>query len=94
SGQRKTYISSADWMVRNLHFRIEVAFPIFSEKLKKELMDILELQLKDNVKSRNLAYQHINEYVKNDEDKKIRSQIETYKYYKSLLRITQPSIEE
>ncbi|MEP7195865.1 MAG: polyphosphate kinase 1 [Saprospiraceae bacterium] len=84
SGEEKIYISSSDWMVRNLHFRIEVAFPIYSPQLKQQILDILEIQLKDNVKARSMNYQNMNEYISNNETKKIRSQIETYKYYKGI----------
>ncbi len=93
-GEEKIFISSSDWMVRNLHFRIEVAFPIYSEKLKKEIKDILDLQLKDNVKARFIEYQHVNEYVRRDTDKKNRSQIETYKYYKAILKAMNESDEK
>ncbi len=84
--EEKIFISSSDWMVRNLHFRIEVAFPIYSTRLKREITDILNLQLRDNVKARSIEYLHMNEYVKTEDDKKIRSQIETYKYYKNKLK--------
>ncbi|NOT36548.1 MAG: polyphosphate kinase 1 [Saprospiraceae bacterium] len=93
-GEEKIFISSSDWMVRNLHFRIEVAFPIYSEKLKKEVLDILDLQLRDNMKARSIEYQKMNEYLKNTEEKKVRSQIETYKYYKNLNKIASPETDE
>lgn len=83
-GEEKIFLSSADWMVRNLHFRIEIAFPIYAEPLKKQVMDILELQLNDNVKSRSINYLETNQYISNVHRKKIRSQIETYKYFKEL----------
>lgn len=50
------YISSADFMTRNLNRRIEVACPVLSSKIRKQIMDILEMMLKDNVKARNLRY--------------------------------------
>jgi len=83
-GEEKIFLSSADWMVRNLHFRIEIAFPIYAEPLKKQVMDTLELQLNDNVKSRSINYLETNQYISNFHRKKIRSQIETYKYFKEL----------
>ena len=47
-GEEKVYLTSADWMERNLHRRIEVAFPVYSEKLKRQIVDILKIQLEDN----------------------------------------------
>ncbi len=78
-GKEKVFISSADWMVRNLDHRIEVACPITDPNIKKELRDILEIQLCDNVKARLLYNKLGNEYVPT-EGKKVRSQIETYQY--------------
>ena len=50
------YISSADFMTRNLNRRVEVACPIKSPKIRKQIMDILDIMLRDNVKARNLRY--------------------------------------
>jgi polyphosphate kinase len=77
NGKRDTYISSADWMVRNLDHRVEAACPIIDEKLKKELIGILGIQLQDNVKARVLDRDFTNNYV-NLPGKKIRSQAEIY----------------
>ena len=49
--KNKVYISSADWMTRNLDNRVEVTCPIFQNDLKKEINDIFEIYWKDNVKS-------------------------------------------
>ncbi len=81
-GQEKVYLSSADWMERNLSFRIETAFPIYDPKLISEIKDILNIQRSDNVKARSLHYHHINEYLPNHSDLAIRSQHETYFYLK------------
>jgi polyphosphate kinase len=81
-GNEKIYLSSADWMERNLSFRIETAFPIYDPKIIAEIKDILHIQLSDNVKSRSLNYNHINEYKLDDADLSIRSQHETYFYLK------------
>ena len=51
-GDEKVYISSADWMVRNLDHRVEATCPVFDEDIKKVLKNILEIQLSDNVKAR------------------------------------------
>ena len=47
-GKETIYLTSADWMQRNLHRRIEVAFPVYAEPLKRQLIDILKIQLEDN----------------------------------------------
>ncbi len=47
-GEEDIYLTSADWMQRNLHRRIEVAFPIYTESLKRQIIDILKIQLEDN----------------------------------------------
>ncbi|HPG11289.1 MAG TPA: polyphosphate kinase 1 [Chitinophagaceae bacterium] len=78
-GKEKVYISSADWMVRNLEHRVEATCPIWNEDIKQELTDILNIQLEDNVKARWLDNNLSNEYVKTTK-KKIRSQVEIYNY--------------
>jgi polyphosphate kinase len=47
-GEENIYLTSADWMQRNLHRRIEVAFPVYTESLKRQIIDILKIQLADN----------------------------------------------
>lgn len=79
-GKEKVYISSADWMVRNIDHRIEAAVPILDKHIQQELKDIINIQLSDNVKARTLDNQLNNEYVNPRNTKKIRSQIETYNY--------------
>ena len=79
-GNEKYFISSADWMVRNLDHRVEVACPIFDKEIQKELKDILNIQLSDNVKARILDNELSNIYVDSYGSKPVRSQIETYNY--------------
>ena len=62
-GEEKVFISSADWMVRNLDHRVEAAIPILEPELAKELKEIIQIQLKDNVKARILDPQLANDYV-------------------------------
>jgi polyphosphate kinase len=81
-GKEKIFISSADWMIRNLDHRVEVTCPIMDEDIRKELKDIINIQLHDNVKARWLNNQLSNEYVQAD-GVQIRSQIETYHYLKN-----------
>lgn len=80
-GNEKVFISSADWMVRNLDHRIEVATPIFDNAIKKELIDIINIQLRDNQKARVLDADLLNKYVPLS-GKKNKSQEETYNYLK------------
>ncbi|WP_461399792.1 polyphosphate kinase 1 [Flavitalea sp.] len=79
-GDEKLFISSADWMVRNLDHRIEVTCPILDENIKKVVKTILQIQLADNVKARLLDNELSNRYVRNTDHKKIRSQVEIYNY--------------
>lgn len=79
-GDSKVFISSADWMVRNLDHRVEVACPITDKKIKKELLDILNIQLSDNVKARRLDNGQKNLMIEAMGKTKVRSQIETYNY--------------
>ncbi len=79
-GKEKIYISSADWMVRNLDHRVEAAVPIVDKAIQKELKDIIQIQLSDNVKARILDSELHNNYVPYTGKKKVRSQIETYIY--------------
>ena len=78
-GKQKVYLSSADWMLRNLEHRVEATCPVWHPELKQELIDILNIQLGDNVKARRLDNELSNDYVRTDK-KKIRSQVETYKF--------------
>ncbi|MFV0605862.1 MAG: polyphosphate kinase 1 [Niabella sp.] len=81
-GKQKVFISSADWMLRNLEHRIEATCPVTNKELKNELIDILNIQLRDNVKARILDNHLSNQYVKSN-NSKIRSQEATYKYLKN-----------
>lgn len=85
-GDEKVFLSSADWMKRNLFHRIELGFPIYDPVLKKEILEILNFQLRDNTKARIL-----DEDLKNNHlpytGIEFRAQSETYemlrnKYYK------------
>ena len=80
NGKEKIYISSADWMVRNLDHRLEAAIPIVDKEIRQELKDIINIQLSDNVKARVLDKTLSNTYVPFNGKKKVRSQIETYHY--------------
>lgn len=79
-GKEKVFISSADWMVRNLDHRVEVTCPIFDKEIQAELKNILQIQLSDNIKARKLDNALGNQYINPRNTKKIRSQVETYNY--------------
>jgi polyphosphate kinase len=79
-GNEKIFISSADWMIRNLDHRVEAAIPIKDKALCTELKDILHIQLQDNVKARVLDNALQNKYVPSAGKKRVRAQIETYNY--------------
>ena len=80
----KIYISSADWMTRNIENRVEVSCPIYDENIKKELLETFEISWNDNVKARLLNEDQNNEYRKNNKTK-IRSQLALYDYYSKKL---------
>jgi len=86
-GKEKVFISSADWMLRNLDHRVEASCPILDERLKQELKDILNIQLQDNVKARSLDNNLSNDYVRIDNAVNIRSQVETYNYLHSKIPV-------
>jgi len=80
NGDEKVFISSADWMVRNIDHRVEAACPIMDKEIIKELKEILDIQLHDNIKARILNNDQNNLYVNPRNKKKIRSQVEIYNY--------------
>lgn len=84
-GEPSYYISSADWMQRNFDHRVEVLCPIRDQKIQKELWDMIQIQLKDNVKARYLQSDSLNQY-RITNTKECRSQFEIYDYYKRKLR--------
>jgi polyphosphate kinase len=84
NGHPLYFITSADWMVRNFDNRIEVACPIYNKDIQQEILDMINIQLKDNVKARILGPGEANKYKKTGR-KQIRSQIETYNYFKKKL---------
>jgi polyphosphate kinase len=47
----EVYLASADWMKRNLYRRIEVGFPVYDENLKAQLLQLMDMQLRDNLKA-------------------------------------------
>lgn len=81
NGEENVYLTSADWMSRNLHRRIEAAFPIYSEKIKREIIDILLIQLQDNTSAVWLN-ENLENVFKHDEKPPVRAQQAIYEYLK------------
>ena len=80
NGDPKYYISSADWMYRNLNKRVEIFVPIYQKDIKRHLQALMNLQLSDNVKARSLDHGQVNKYIQNQEQVLTRSQMDTYRY--------------
>jgi len=81
----KVFISSADWMTRNIDNRVEVTCPIYDNDIKQELIDIFEICWSDNVKARIINEKQDNTYKRNDLPK-VRAQFATYDYYLNKLQ--------
>lgn len=79
-GNEKVFISSADWMVRNIDHRVEAACPILEKVLRQQLIDMLNIQLSDNTKARLLDNEQKNQYVNPRNKIKVRSQTEIFNY--------------
>jgi polyphosphate kinase len=82
---RRVYMSSADLMVRNIDFRVEVAFPIYDKKVQQEVVDMMELQMRDNFKARILDETQSNRYVDGTEPSH-RAQYDMHAYFTTLHR--------
>ncbi|RAV28610.1 polyphosphate kinase 1 [Sinomicrobium soli] len=79
-GDPMVYISSADWMTRNIDFRVEVSCPVYDEDIRKELIETFEIGWSDNVKARVISVAQDNAYRKKGHPE-VRSQVATYEYY-------------
>jgi len=76
----KVYLSSADWMERNLSRRFEVGFPIYDPILKEEIIDLMKIQWKDNTKARIINKIQNNTYRKSIAKARSRAQVDAYAY--------------
>ncbi len=84
AGEPKVFISSADWMVRNLDHRVEAACPVYDKEIQQELIDILNIQLAENVKGRILDNEQRNNYVTRKKgEQALRSQLAIYGYLRN-----------
>ena len=87
-GDPEVYISSADFMTRNLDARVEVTCPIYDPEIKQELIDNFDLGWKGNVKARYHSENMDNKYrVRKDNEPIFRAQLETYKYYQNKIKV-------
>lgn len=82
-GQSLVYIGSPDWMRRNLYRRIEAVTPLLDEKLKQEMIDMLNIQLKDNQKAVWVDENLHNIYKRDETAEPIRAQYAFYEYLKA-----------
>ncbi|HHG3225342.1 TPA: polyphosphate kinase 1 [Vibrio parahaemolyticus] len=87
-GDPQVYISSADWMTRNIDHRIEVAAPVRDPRLKQRIIDITNIHFTDTVKARFIDKEMSNSYVPRGNRKKVRSQVAIYDYLKNIEKQT------
>jgi polyphosphate kinase len=87
SGDPEVFISSADFMTRNLDSRVEVTCPIYDADIKEELLETFEIGWKANVKARLHSETLENKYRKRPDEKPFRAQLETYNYYRNKLEV-------
>ncbi|WP_099609614.1 polyphosphate kinase 1 [Vibrio coralliilyticus] len=93
-GDPQVYISSADWMTRNIDYRIEVAAPVRDQRLKQRIIDIINIHFTDTVKARWIDKEMSNTYVPRGNRKKVRSQIAIYDYLKNVEKQTKKRKEQ
>ncbi len=88
----EVYISSADFMTRNIDGRVEVTCPIYDERIKNELIDIFNIGWKGNVKARLHSDKLDNKYRVRGSNAVFRAQQETYNYYLNRLEVISESL--
>ncbi|WP_075181459.1 polyphosphate kinase 1 [Pantoea sp. 1.19] len=83
-GDKKVFLSSADWMTRNIDYRIEVAVALLDPVLKQRVLDIIAILLSDTLKARYVDKELSNRYVPRGNRRKVRAQLAIYDYIKNL----------
>lgn len=84
-GKELVYISSADWMSRNIDGRIEVSTPVFDPEVKQTILDVIGIQLQGNAKARIIDKTQSNSYKRKPGEPLFRSQVETWHYFNNKL---------
>jgi polyphosphate kinase len=92
-GNLDVFISSADFMTRNLDARVEVTCPIYDEDIKKELIETFEIGWKANVKARIHSIDLANKYRRRGDEKPFRAQLEMYNYYQNKLDVIAETVK-
>ena len=92
-GNPDVFISSADFMTRNLDARVEVTCPIYDEDIKKELIETFEIGWKANVKARIHSNDLANKYRRRGDEKPFRAQLEMYNYYQNKLDVIAETVK-
>lgn len=80
-GKNLTFIGSADWMPRNLDRRIEVMVPVIDPEIKREMLAIIDMGLRDNISARVIDGNGTNDIHKTDGEAIFRSQSKLYEHY-------------
>lgn len=80
-GKNLTFIGSADWMPRNLDRRIEVMAPVIDPEIKREMLAIIDMGLRDNISARVIDGNGTNDIHKTDGEAIFRSQSKLYEHY-------------
>jgi len=83
----EVFISSADFMTRNLDGRVEVTCPIYDPNVKKELIDTFDIGWKGNVKARYHSEKLDNKYRVRGQNPIFRAQLQTYNYYRDRMEV-------
>ncbi|ELY2010701.1 polyphosphate kinase 1 [Flavobacterium psychrophilum] len=87
NNEPEVYISSADFMTRNLDSRVEITCPIYDQSIKKELIDTFDIGWKGNVKVRYHSEKLDNKYRMRGDSPIFRAQLETYNYYRNKIEV-------
>ena len=93
-GDPHVYISSADWMERNIDQRVEVGCPVYDKELKQRIIEVINIQLSDNQKARIINQAQDNKYVAQGQKVPIRSQSATYDYLKEQESLDKKSLKQ